>query len=375
MVGKVKTVKRLRSGDLLIEVSTFQQEQNLLKTKQILDQTVKAEPHRSLNLSKAMIRCLSLDSMSDDEIKNELTDQGVTHVRRLGKSPAYVLTFNRPYRPSDIRIGYELVRCTDFIPAPLRCYRCQKLGHGTKTCRSAAVCSNCGNTGHELASCDSPSKCVNCCGDHASDSRDCSAWNLEKQALKLRSERQVTLPQARRIVRESTLTPSHTSFSAVVASNAPVQTVSNVSEATSLVSQMTGLVSALATVVKTLQTVAEALVSRAPAVTPSIPSSAPAITPAVVACVDAVKTDHVSNNVTMHVPAERSASHENRDKIAVKQAPVKPPTVKTTAPVNRINFTAPSSQSHHKDIRHLIGKSRQNSVTPNHPAYQGKTKK
>ena len=52
MVGKVKTVKRLRSGDLLIEVSTFQQEQNLLKTKQILDQTVKAEPHRSLNLSR-----------------------------------------------------------------------------------------------------------------------------------------------------------------------------------------------------------------------------------------------------------------------------------------------------------------------------------
>ena len=100
--------------------------------------------------------------------------------------------------------------------------------------------------------------------------------------------------------------------------------------------------------------------SRAPAVAPSTPSYAPAITPAVVACVDVVETDKLSNNVTMHVPAERSASHENRDKMAIKQAPAKPPITKITAP-------ASTRSSLSKDLRHQLN--HQNSVAPSHPAY------
>ena len=101
IVGHPKTIKKLKSGDLLLEVDRQQQVENLLKTTKIFDLKVKISLHQSLNSSKCVIRCPELHPCSDKEIIDNLTDQGVTGVRNvkvrkngvLKSTNTYVLTF------------------------------------------------------------------------------------------------------------------------------------------------------------------------------------------------------------------------------------------------------------------------------------------
>ena len=53
------------------------------------------------------------------------------------------LTFCNASPPKDICIGYLRVKVEPFIPNPLRCFKCQKYGHGAQRCSSAAVCPKC----------------------------------------------------------------------------------------------------------------------------------------------------------------------------------------------------------------------------------------
>ena len=55
LVGEPKNIKRLRSGDLLIEVDRETYSTKLLAIKEIAGIPVKVSPHRTLNTSKGVI--------------------------------------------------------------------------------------------------------------------------------------------------------------------------------------------------------------------------------------------------------------------------------------------------------------------------------
>ena len=118
IVGHPKTIKKLKSGDLLLEVDRQQQVENLLKTTKIFDLKVKISLHQSLNSSKGVIRCPELRPCSNKEIIDNLTDQGVTVVRNvsvrkngvLKSTNTYVLTFNTPILPKKIKVAFLSVR-------------------------------------------------------------------------------------------------------------------------------------------------------------------------------------------------------------------------------------------------------------------------
>lgn len=40
----------------------------------------------------------------------------------------YILNFNTPKPPTEIKIGYMIEKVEVYIPNPLRCHNCQKLG-------------------------------------------------------------------------------------------------------------------------------------------------------------------------------------------------------------------------------------------------------
>ena len=48
-----------------------------------------------------------------------------------------------------------------------------------------------------------PPKCVNCKGAHPSSSKDCDMWKKEKQIQKVKTERKISYPDARKIVQET----------------------------------------------------------------------------------------------------------------------------------------------------------------------------
>ena len=126
IVGHPKTIKKLKSGDLLLEVDRKQQVENLLKTTKIFDLKVKISLHNSFNSSKGVIRCSELRPCSDKEIIENLKEQSVTvirdvSVRRNGvikPTNTYVLTFNTPVLPKKIKVAFPSVNVEVYIPNP-----------------------------------------------------------------------------------------------------------------------------------------------------------------------------------------------------------------------------------------------------------------
>ena len=59
-VGTMKSIKKLRSGDFLLEVSSATQSRQMSKLKSTMDRPVIVTSHRSLNSCKGVIRCREL---------------------------------------------------------------------------------------------------------------------------------------------------------------------------------------------------------------------------------------------------------------------------------------------------------------------------
>ena len=83
IAGEPKSIKNLRSGDLLIQCAKEAHEKNLLQMKTFCGLKCSVTPHSSLNTSKGIIRCPALNRVTSDDIKEGMVEQGVTDVRRI----------------------------------------------------------------------------------------------------------------------------------------------------------------------------------------------------------------------------------------------------------------------------------------------------
>ena len=81
-------IKKLRNGEILIEVDKEAQSSKLLKTTKLnltMDNVipVTVSPHYSLNTKKGVIRCPDIKECSDEEILDGLKDEGVIKLDRI----------------------------------------------------------------------------------------------------------------------------------------------------------------------------------------------------------------------------------------------------------------------------------------------------
>ncbi|GBM42979.1 hypothetical protein AVEN_184712-1 [Araneus ventricosus] len=228
-VGTVASTKLMRSGDLLVEVASLKQAQQILKLNSLSAIPISVQPHLSLNTSKGVITCGRLLNLTNEEITRELTGQGVKDVRRINirrdgelvPTKHFILTFNTPRLPEYIKAGY--VRCSvrPYIPNPLRCFKCQRFGHSKTNCRGTLTCARCAVAGHESTGCTAIEKCVNCQGNHTSFSRSCPKWELEKEIVTTKFRNNISFPEARRLVKAQTPIDGK-SYASVVDKNHPV---------------------------------------------------------------------------------------------------------------------------------------------------------
>ena len=197
--GPPKSVKKLSSGSLLIEIEKPKHAENLLKLTHFFQIPAKCSPHVSLNTSRGIIRCPDLAGVSEEEIVHELTMQQVTGARRITvfrdgirrETNTIVLTFNSAILPKSLKIGYLNVGVDLYIPNPLQCYNCFKYGHHERKCNkntSEALCKHCGEVAntHDSASCKNTVKCANCGGEHVATSRTCPVWKREKEIVTIK---------------------------------------------------------------------------------------------------------------------------------------------------------------------------------------------
>ncbi|XP_048253969.1 uncharacterized protein LOC125381460 [Haliotis rufescens] len=99
--------------------------------------------------------------MSEQEITDELTTEGVTAVKRFTMksrdgdiitSNTHLLTFALSALPKSIEAGYLNIGVEVYVPNTLRCFTCQKFGHGSKSCNHSVFCQRCGG-GHDNTNC------------------------------------------------------------------------------------------------------------------------------------------------------------------------------------------------------------------------------
>ncbi|XP_055943852.1 uncharacterized protein LOC129975018 [Argiope bruennichi] len=222
-IGDVISTRKMRSGDLLIEVSNKKQAQQVMKMKAIAHIPVTAASHTSLNFSKGVITCGELFNVPLEEITAELKSQGVTHVRQITirrdeqllPTKHYILTFHRPTIPEFIYAGYIKLLVRQYIPNPLRCFKCQRFGHSKISCRGTLTCARCAGKDHDSEQCNAPEKCVNCGGCHASFSRACERWKIEKQITSIKFKESISYSEARQKVLAQTPKPG-VSYASVV---------------------------------------------------------------------------------------------------------------------------------------------------------------
>ncbi len=237
VAGELKTVKRLRDDSLLLECVNFHQAKNLLSLTKFAGTPVLSAPHRTLNSCRGIIRdrVRCLQSLSEDEIAEELEPQGISSVKRfsINKYGKTVLTFTSATLPSDIKAGYHNMRVEVYVPNPLRCYTCQQFGHGSRNCKNTSACRRCCSKEHSSDSCSSSPYCCNCKGDHMPSSKQCTAWIRESAINRLKHERNISFPEARKIYHNSTsaTAPLHISYSNTV-KHVSTRTVSVQSEIT-----------------------------------------------------------------------------------------------------------------------------------------------
>lgn len=128
--------------------------------------------------------------LSEEAIVELLHGQGVIRVTRFKKGKdkeptrSYKLAFDGLICPMEIKVRGIWFRIREYVPPPLRCFRCQRYKHSRGGCRSkVATCQICGEEGHEariyddtgriVQTCDKVRKCVNCKGDHEAGFKDC----------------------------------------------------------------------------------------------------------------------------------------------------------------------------------------------------------
>jgi hypothetical protein len=224
LVGKPKSVKKLRSGDLLIECERKAQTENVLKIKTFHDIPVTCSAHSTLNTSKGVIRCRDLAGVGDKEIVEGMKNEGVTAVRRirikrnnnLQDTNTIILTFNKPTVPKVVKVGFLQVKVEVYIPNPLRCYKCQKYGHHEDRCSRSQICGRCGDPSHRESECQATPHCVNCGKEHPASSKECDTWRQEKEIQKVKYTSNIPYPEARKLVQARSLPGP--SFSTVVKS-------------------------------------------------------------------------------------------------------------------------------------------------------------
>ena len=199
-------IKQQNRNTLLVKATSQRQASKLPEIKTIASHEVVITAHTALNQSKGTVFSETLSACKIEEIEEVLRDQGATKVERMKRrvngvlvdTHRHIITFNKPDPPPTIRISdwhFELLDL--YIPTPMQCINCQKLGHTKNHCRRAApVCARCAQEGHQARDCQNEPKCANCDGAHRSMDKKCPHYEYKSEVLATQTRQKCTYHEA-----------------------------------------------------------------------------------------------------------------------------------------------------------------------------------
>jgi len=151
--GSPNRINETKNGHLLIETRNEEQSKAITNIKTLAGCKVTVAPYVHLNQTKGTIWYENKPKYSEEKLLETMKKYKVTEIYQIKKkmnntlisTPVYILTFNSCDMPEYINIGWSRCNVRTYIPRPRRCFKCQKFGHGSKTCRDQMnTCANCG---------------------------------------------------------------------------------------------------------------------------------------------------------------------------------------------------------------------------------------
>ncbi|KAL9876462.1 uncharacterized protein ACN2A1_013137 [Glossina fuscipes fuscipes] len=209
----IDSISILRDGNLLVLAGNPRATEKLIKAKSLANLcAISAKLHEKLNSVRGIIYAPCLKHVPEDEIVREMGNQGVTEIYKFTKlnddgktrSPTgrIILTFDRYRLPRTVDVAWYKCKVELYIPNPMRCKNCQRLGHTAKRCTNAASCANCGHLPH-TESC-TRSFCINCNDQHSELDKQCPLFVQMREILKIKTENYCSMGEAHGIGKSNT---------------------------------------------------------------------------------------------------------------------------------------------------------------------------
>lgn len=141
--------------------------------------------------------------IKDEDLRSLLSSTvRILDIHRFGRSRCIKLVFESDSLPASIKVGYVRHSVRPYVPRPLQCHKCFKLGHVSAVCKSPTSCRRCGGA-HQVDSCETDAmKCANCSGAHEATSKDCPKMAEERQILRKMVRENSTHKEAANSVRK-----------------------------------------------------------------------------------------------------------------------------------------------------------------------------
>ncbi len=120
-------MKKLRTGNLLVEVESKKHAENLLKIEKFDNLKCRAYPHAKLNTSKGIVRSKELSLATLEKIETAFKKQGIKEYRMfiirrkeaIIQTQTYIRYFVKPSIPKEVRIVDKQERIEPDINTPL----------------------------------------------------------------------------------------------------------------------------------------------------------------------------------------------------------------------------------------------------------------
>lgn len=207
-----ESVSQLRDGSILILAKNKTIAEKFMAISNIANICpVKVKYHDRLNSSKGIVFAPYLINVPESDIISEMAIQGITEVYKFTKNiegkhrptGLMLFTFDLYQPPATVEIGFYKEKVKEYIPNPMRCRRCQILGHTIKRCTKEEICATCSLQPHENApaSC-TRVMCANCpptAEPHPSSSINCPKYIKNKEILTIKTRNKCTISEARHI--------------------------------------------------------------------------------------------------------------------------------------------------------------------------------
>ncbi|KAG0435500.1 hypothetical protein HPB47_018448, partial [Ixodes persulcatus] len=202
--GRVNTRKNIIAADARSEAGVLE----LLILNKIGSVAVRAFLPRAKNTRAGVIT--DVDTTTTEDRLTTLIDSGVRviQVRRLGTTQTVKIVFEGDTLPAHVKIGLIRHSVKPFVPRPLQCRGCFRIGHIAAACPNDAICPKC-LLQHGDDSCASLQKCVNCHQAHAATSPDCPRLKTERETCQVKARQNLMFLEAAKVVKDQRKNKRH----------------------------------------------------------------------------------------------------------------------------------------------------------------------